>query len=74
MKPTVGRIVHYYPPEDPLGRAKPAIITEVHNNNRVDLEVFGLATAKLRTTVPMLPDDALGVPMSGHWNWPPRGH
>lgn len=74
MKPTIGRIVHYYPWEDnPIGLPKPAIITAVHSDTCVNLEVFGIADdGRFRSSVLMLPEDALGVPRAGYWNWPPR--
>lgn len=56
----------------PIGRPKPAIITEVHSDDCVNLEVFGVAEDRFKTSVLLLPEDALGAPRAGYWNWPPR--
>lgn len=71
MKPTVGRIVHYHPTEEVLGRMRgplAAVITGVADGtDQVYLTIFPVmnhpwcALANFSET-----------PRPGHWNWPPR--
>lgn len=67
QKPSLGRIVRYGV-QTVAGalEVRPAIITRVHNDTCVDLEVFGVHDNRLPTSV---------VQGDGErqWNWPPRG-
>ena len=63
MKPTIGRIVHYY--NGPKPRA--AIVINVHNDTWVDLSVFD------RSGGVSLCTDVEEGPNSGrYWVWPPK--
>lgn len=73
QKPSVGRIVHYTPPEsvqsDRKSQPWPAIITHVWGDTCVNLAVlpdgsFGLHD--LKPTSVMIGDGP------GTWKWPPR--
>jgi len=69
MKPTIGRIVHYFSYGTPNGEfkseARAAIITAVHNDYEVDLFVMNPTGIFLNQKVKQ---GTLG----GHWNWPER--
>lgn len=68
LKPTVGRIVHFNP-GTPEAETFPAIITKVHSEQCVNLEVFGLGVGnKYPTSV--LHEASAGGAM--RWSWPPR--
>jgi len=67
MKPTVGRIVHYYSPI--AGGPHAAIVVAVHPSGRVDLTVF---ESKLPpASVERVPQNHAGEDGWG-WCWPPR--
>lgn len=80
MNPSVGRIVHYFAPRysvdapahlggQPTGsRVLPAIITYVHNEELVDLVIFGSFENGEEKTSVRINDQAL----PGTWFWPPR--
>lgn len=69
MKPTVGRIVHYY---DSKSRNAPlaAIITAVHDDRCVNLTVFGnqFTHFGLMHLTSVVQSEA---PTDGAWTWPP---
>lgn len=76
IKPTVGRIVHYYPPSDsncsgPLA----AMVVCVWSDTCVNLAIFdknGVAMGKPPTSV-LLIQDGNEVPSGGSYCcWPPR--
>lgn len=68
MKPSPGRIVHYYEPagERPL----PAMVVQVFENQTVDLVVFGLTPQFPAVFLPEVPRSDSGL--HGRWCWPPR--
>ena len=79
QKPSVGRMVHYYPAEkqgEPRGKAFwPATITHVNNDGSVNLSVcqdgaFRL-TDLLPTGVGFFGPDAAIPPDTDGWQWPP---
>jgi len=61
MVPTIGRIVHFKAAEDVV---RPAIITEVHSDTCVNLQVFQPGQDNWRTSV----TQGEGV---GQWQWMP---
>ena len=77
MKPTVGRIVFYWPPladgathGDKDMRA--AVVTYVHSDTMVNMHVFGQDLADkeagVQTSVEIMSGDRQGY----CWSWPPR--
>lgn len=74
MKPSVGRIVHFYAPakENPDGNPFAALVTAVWSgpeaaDDVVDLVTFGPGSIYFHTRVrPRVDADA------GGWEWPPR--
>lgn len=66
----IGRIVRFV---DGNHQEWPAIITVVHNDTLVDLQVFRQADIIPATSVPL--DGATGNPLGGNftWHWPERG-
>lgn len=76
MKPTVGRIVHYYV-EDPhkqtsgMGQGPyAAIVTRVHSDVIVDLMVLQPADVRHAGNVIKLEEAA--EDSASYWMWPPR--
>lgn len=66
QQPSIGRIVHFAAP----GGIRPAIITKVHSESQVDLEVFGLGDDP-EGCLPALVN--LGGPDTPRtWFWPPH--
>lgn len=80
--PTIGRTVHYTPPQECVGPESltkyPAIITQVNvepaagstQDNEiqtVELVTFGPNSVYFQHKVPFSNE-----PKSGHWNWPAR--
>lgn len=64
MKPSIGRIVHYFADDSDLPHA--AIVTRVHSEQCVDLHVWSQEGTQFgMTSVPNYP----GGP---RWEWPPR--
>jgi hypothetical protein len=61
---SVGRTVHY---TTDSGRPRPAVITEVHDDDFVDLVIFNSLGA-----VPVEDIEFSEEPTSGCWSWPPR--
>lgn len=72
MKPTIGRIVHYYPAVGVQPSA--AIVTGVYRNPRmVDLQVFPrLGPSLERLAIFGGEGDGPGSRSGGWWSWPPR--
>lgn len=71
MRPTVGRIVHYFPDSD-ANTPVPAIVTRVWSDDCVNLHVFTDGTAdrvpnKIPTSVPRRAEGET----RGRWDWPP---
>lgn len=82
QKPTIGRTVHYTPPQECVGPESltkyPAIITQVNiepgvgstSDNvieTVELVTFGPNSVYFQHQVPFSNE-----PKSGHWNWPTK--
>jgi hypothetical protein len=69
MKPTIGRIVHFI---ESTGDEWPAVITMVHSDTLVSLQVFRQSDVIPATSVPL--DSSTGNPPGGHftWHWPQR--
>jgi hypothetical protein len=69
VKPTIGRIVRYV---DGNSQEWPAIITVVHSDTLVSLQVFRQSDIIAETSVPL--DSSTGNPPGGHhtWHWPDR--
>lgn len=69
MKTTIGRIVRFI---DGNSQEWAAIITVVHSDTLVDLQVFRQADIIPATSVPL--DSSTGNPPGGHftWHWPDR--
>jgi hypothetical protein len=67
---TIGRIVRF---RDTDGAEWPAIITVVHSDTMVSLQVFRQADITARVSVPL--DGSTGNPVGGNftWHWPERG-
>lgn len=64
-KPSVGRIVRYR--TDPDGVERAALITEVHDEDLVNLVVFNSLGA-----FPVLDAEFSEEQAPGSWGWPPR--
>lgn len=74
MKPTVGRIVHYYSEtadEELNKKPHAALVVHVYANPDayVGLQVFARLPKEydMRTSAPFSE-----TPKPGHWSWPPR--
>ena len=65
MKPTIGRVVHFYRP----GAKRPlaAIITDVRDENWVDLVVFRTSHIEHEGCV-----EFNAGPLARRWEWPPK--
>jgi hypothetical protein len=70
VKTTIGRIVRFV---DGNGQEWPAIITVVHSDTSVSLQVFRQFDITQAVSVPL--DSSTGNPPGGHftWHWPDRG-
>jgi hypothetical protein len=67
-RPSVGRIVHYYPEDD----SKP-MAAIVNQTSDVDLTVVGLTLFDPRGDVRSKLNVAFSEsPKGSHWNWPPK--
>lgn len=66
MKPTIGRIVHFV---DTDGGEFPGVITTVHSDTLVSLQVFRLSDVVARTSVQQ---DEGTAPGGYSWHWPQR--
>jgi len=64
MKPSIGRIVHFYTDD----RHEPAIITRVWSDTCVNLKVLPDCAAPFDQTSVCLNDAS----SSSWWSWPPR--
>lgn len=75
QKPSIGRMVHYYPKNAPAGKkCYPATITHVNDNGTVNLHVcndgaFRLLSSSIPVNVPLQQNDEEA---EGYWAWPPR--
>ena len=82
MKPSLGRIVHFAPPQECVGPASPttypAIITQVNpgapragdyggSDETVELATFGPNSLYFQHAIPFSE-----TAMPGHWTWPPK--
>lgn len=69
--PTVGRIVHFYPPSTERENAEyyAAIVTAVASPNVVSLATFGPRSLYFHSDVPIGQGDS---DAGAHWRWPPR--
>ncbi|TQF09081.1 hypothetical protein FJV41_46560 [Myxococcus llanfairpwllgwyngyllgogerychwyrndrobwllllantysiliogogogochensis] len=75
QQPTIGRIVHFVIPEGPSrGQARPAIVANVAEGERVALHVFvDHVVDDILPVVPFVPSAAPGGPdQPGTWYWPPQ--
>lgn len=86
VRPTVGRIVHYYRADGIIGKTPPlaAIVTQVRTapeeaaRDMVALAVFGVALMIGPARAPELTMSGIPVPHGDHanqsafWVWPPR--
>jgi hypothetical protein len=77
MKPSIGRIVLFFPPTDEDREPYPAMVTRVHPGNDdsglVDLVTFGPSSIYFQHNIPggdpaRFPPNAV----AGTWQWPPR--
>ena len=68
MKPSIGRIVHYW--DGDLAEPSPAIITKVWSDECINLKVFrdGVDSSECVTSVPLLHEAKLSM----FWSWPER--
>ncbi len=71
-KPTVGRIVHYYPTDHEVDSLQPcaAIVTRVWSDRTVDLFALDLGT-KIPFAVVTSATQS-DTPEAERWMWPPR--
>lgn len=71
-KPTIGRVVLFHGAG--ASYPKPAIVTHVHEDESVDLEVFGVSFERFWTRVTRDMPDPAGLKLFGEfrWSWPPR--
>lgn len=77
MKPTVGRIVLFWPfmekpDERKESHGRAAIITYVHSDTMVNLHVFGQDHNDDEAGVQTSVDLVSGENQSYCWSWPPR--
>lgn len=88
MKPTVGRIVHFYPGKNekqynlPNGMGfAPAIITQVCSEERINLTVFIMARPDQGISIPCINawsitegsrEESEEIYEGAYWTWPPR--
>ena len=73
MKPTVGRIVHFYAPSGCVGPESlsgpyAALVTGVNDDASINLTTFG----PTGSIYPQLRIEHADTPTPGCWNWPPR--
>lgn len=68
MKPTVGRIVHFY--DNTMDEPQAAIITRVHTDHLVNVSVFPDGERHHNARVVTSVHD--GPAASPNWCWPPR--
>lgn len=71
LAPTVGRIVHFTPPQDCTGKTTlefyPAMVTQVNPNGTVELATFGPNSLYFQHGV-----EVSDTPTPGTCNWPTR--
>lgn len=71
MQPTVGRIVHFAPPQECVGPASltlyPAIISQVNADGTIEIATFGPNSIYFQHKVQFSE-----APKAGYWNWPPK--
>lgn len=68
MKPTIGRVVHYQSYNENGACAYAAIITQVNEDESVELATFGPNSVYFQHNVKQAE-----VPTESHWNWPVKG-
>jgi len=72
--PTVGRIVNFYPVDNPVARA--AIVVDVHSDTCVSLQVFGrIGDVEVQQVTSVLREDQAGATPEARlavprWQWP----
>lgn len=71
MKPSIGRIVHYYP-QGSNRAPRAAIITQVHGDFCVNLQAFPASEFPSELTSVTEGDADQSDPSSDTWRWPPR--
>jgi hypothetical protein len=75
MKPTVGRIVHFYPPVDCVagGQSKiekyAAIVTQVNDDGTLELATFGPSSLYFQRSVPKLGLKHGDGNVAWEWGW-----
>lgn len=71
QKPSVGRVVHFAPPQECVGPASltcyPAMITQVNPDETVELVTFGPNSVYFQHGISFSDE-----PKPGCWSWPPR--
>jgi hypothetical protein len=78
MKPTIGRIVLFSLPAtywiyvEDNDRIRPAIITRIHDDHRVNLRVVNDPTDVFMVTRSEQENVLEGAGTAGRWFWPPR--
>lgn len=73
IKPTVGRIVWYYPAGIHTAEPLAAIIAYVHSNTRVNLAVFDpYGVAYSQNAVLLVQQSVEEVPQEAYCAWPSR--
>jgi hypothetical protein len=74
VKACVGRIVHFAPPQDCVGKTTldfyAAMITQVNPDGTVELATFGPNSLYFQHAVPASMHE--NSPQAGCWSWPPR--
>lgn len=70
QKPSVGRIVHYYDPNEDEPCA--AIITYIYPDYPPDQMYVALRVFTKKSDYAMHPVTYSETPKSGFWSWPPR--
>jgi len=71
MKPSVGRIIHFAPPQECTGPESltlyPAIITQVNEGGTVELVTFGPNSVYFQHSISFSEELKPGT-----WSWPPK--
>lgn len=79
IKPTIGRVIHYYPGAEPAlatlpGQPIPALVCGVHSDGVINIAGFdAVGTAFARTSVALVQEveDSESLPEDGYATWMP---